>query len=191
MELQLTDNELWTEISSDNYRAYIVLYNRYWRKVYKTALFYFKDASLSEEITQDVFTVLWARRKFLKIEHFQNYLHMTTRYHVFKQLKAKKLDFIEYVETYEEGHVDDNMADKKIRYEDLTSELADMLSALPGRCKEIFWLSRVKQLTNDEIASQLGISKRTVENQLTHALKYLRDSYPKLALVSIAVIFLL
>ncbi len=193
MSSQLTDKELWTEISSDNSRAFVVLYNRYWKKVYKTSSYYLKDKTAAEEITHDVFVVLWERRKFLKIENFQNYLHATTRYHVFKHLKAAKINCIEYINEYQEHHeqAEYNLADEKIYYEDLESELAQILTGLPGRCREIFWLSRIKQLTNDEITVELGISKRTVENQLTHALKHLRSCYPKMAAVSLSIVFIL
>jgi RNA polymerase sigma-70 factor (ECF subfamily) len=48
------------------------------------------------------------------------------------------------------------------------------LHQLPKRCQEIFKLSRFDNLSNDEIAAKLGISKRSVENQITLALKHLR-----------------
>ncbi|MGN8068466.1 sigma factor-like helix-turn-helix DNA-binding protein [Mucilaginibacter sp. 22184] len=48
----------------------------------------------------------------------------------------------------------------------------------------MFWLSRVQNLSNDEIAGKLNISKRTVENQITQALRNLRVSYTKLSTVS-------
>jgi RNA polymerase sigma-70 factor (ECF subfamily) len=54
---------------------------------------------------------------------------------------------------------------------------------LPKRCREIFKLSRMDNLTNDEIAQQLGISKRTVENQITHALKFLRSLLKNTAII--------
>ncbi|WP_172333800.1 sigma factor-like helix-turn-helix DNA-binding protein [Mucilaginibacter sp. SG564] len=58
------------------------------------------------------------------------------------------------------------------------------MKRLPRRCQEIFWLSRVQNLSNDEIEGKLNISKRTVENQITQALRYLRVSYTKLSTVS-------
>jgi RNA polymerase sigma-70 factor (family 1) len=190
---KVTDNELWDAVVSDNSRAFVVLYNRYWKKLYKTAHYYLKDETLAEEITHDVFVALWTRRKYLKIQNFENYIHVTARYHVFKQLKTAKLNCIEYIDQFAstDGMVVYNTADSKLGYEALESELAEVLRELPRRCQEIFWLSRVDNLSNDEIADKLHISKRTVENQITLALRFLRMTYPQLSVVSSLVLITL
>jgi RNA polymerase sigma factor (sigma-70 family) len=59
---------------------------------------------------------------------------------------------------------------------------------LPKRCREIFALSRTDQLTNEEISQRLGISKRSVENQLTTALQYVR-AYLKYTVILVIVLF--
>jgi RNA polymerase sigma-70 factor (ECF subfamily) len=69
-----------------------------------------------------------------------------------------------------------NDGELNIRYQELEKSVDRELEELPRRCKEIFTLSRREQLSNDEIASRLDISKRTVENQLTYALRHLRLS---------------
>ncbi|MBB6109973.1 RNA polymerase sigma-70 factor [Mucilaginibacter lappiensis] len=189
----LTDSELWDAVVADSSRAFVVLYNRYWKKLYKTVCYYLKDESAAEEITHDVFVVLWTRRKHLKINSFQNYIHVTARYHVFKHLKAARINGVEYIEQFAETEdmMVYNTADSKLSYESFETELAQILKELPRRCQEIFWLSRVQNLSNDEIADRLNISKRTVENQITQALKYLRISYPKLSVVSSVLIMTL
>jgi RNA polymerase sigma-70 factor (ECF subfamily) len=179
----LSDEELWGAIVMDDSRAFAVLYNRYWKKLYKTTNYYLKDAAAAEEILHDVFVVLWNRRQYLKIESFSNYVYITTRYHVFKYLKAAKISPIEYIEQYAEDTlpISLNDAEEKISYNDVTLQLESSLKELPKRCREIFWLSRIENLSNEEIADQFGISKRTVENQITHALKHLRLSYQELS----------
>jgi RNA polymerase sigma factor (sigma-70 family) len=64
----------------------------------------------------------------------------------------------------------------RMAYNDLEAELETYLKHLPKRCQEIFLMSRRQLMSNDEIADKLGISKRSVENQITHALKHLRIS---------------
>lgn len=180
---KLTDNELWGDVVSDSSRAFAVLYNRYWNILYKTANHYLKNESAAEEVTHDVFVALWEKRKTRTIEDFQKYIHATTRYQIFKYIKTAKAASISYLENVEETKtlVTYNTASDKLGYEDLESELSLVLKDLPRRCQEIFWLSRVNNLSNQEIADKLNISKRTVENQITCALKYLRVSYPQLA----------
>jgi RNA polymerase sigma factor (sigma-70 family) len=69
-----------------------------------------------------------------------------------------------------------NLGDEHIRQQELDQQLHHYLDLLPNRCKEIFVLSRIEHLSNEEIANRLHISKRTVENQVTSALKQLRIS---------------
>lgn len=61
-------------------------------------------------------------------------------------------------------------------FRDLEFDMESSLSNIPKRCRQIFFMSRKELLSNDEIAGKLSISKRTVENQITHALKHLRLS---------------
>jgi RNA polymerase sigma factor (sigma-70 family) len=172
-----SDNELWSRVTNGDGDAFAHLYHRYSRQLYKTAGFYLKDSSLAEEVVHDVFVVLWQRRTSLKINNFPSYIQVTTRYHVYKKLKEAKISPIEYVEAYEE--VPDSRAGQPLTYklsqEDFETELKGYLQGVPKRCSEIFLLSRVKQLSNTEIASFLNIKRVTVENQITHALKYLRS----------------
>lgn len=174
---KITDEELWHAVVHNDSRAFAVLYNRHWKKLYNTAEHYLRDPGTAELIVHNVFVVLWKRREHLNIENFANYIYVTTRYHVYKELKAKKISPVEYIENYDNIANENtfNTGEEKLNYKDFESQLAECLKPLPKRCREIFWLSRMENLSNEEIANKLGISKRTVENQITHALKHLRD----------------
>src|SRR5690606_1737816 len=179
INIQLTDEALWNSVKINDSRAFVVLYNRYWKKLYKTGDYYLKDKDTAEQLVHDVFVVLWRRRQHLDIKNFANYIHVTARYHIFKELKARKISPIEYIENYEHIDIDTgrNEAEEKLDYKDFEESLAQCLKPLPKRCREIYWLSRIENLSNDEIAEKLGISKRTLENQIRHALKHIRVSF--------------
>jgi RNA polymerase sigma-70 factor (family 1) len=173
----LSDIELWNKVVSDDSGAFALLYERHWASLFKTAEYYAKDPNLAEEIVHDVFVVLWQRRKHLNINNFKSYIFITTRYHVLRQIKAGKISPITYVENYQESsniQVSDKVTEK-ISQSDFEIELNSLLTGLPKRCVEIFYLSRVNQLSNQEIANTFGITKPSVENQITHALKYIRN----------------
>lgn len=176
MKMEFSDSELWDAVVSDNERAFVMLYNRYWKKLYNTANYYLKNPAAAEEITHDVFVTLWEKRKSNKIEKFLPYLQATARYHVYKYLKKSKTNCIEYLNQFAETRISPvyNSSINKLEHENMESRLAQLLNGLPPRCQEIFWLSRINSLSNQEIADRLHISKRTVENQITHALKTLR-----------------
>lgn len=184
MKKEFSDNELWDAVVSDNNRAFVLLYNRYWKKIYNTANYYLKNAAAAEEITHDVFVSLWEKRKSNKIENFLPYLQATARYQVYKYLKAAKINATAYLEQFTDSSVPPvyNSGVNKLEYENMESRLAQFLHGLPPRCQEIFWLSRINSLSNQEIAQKLNISKRTVENQLTRALKALRTFDPQFLL---------
>lgn len=173
----LSDIELWNKVILDDSGAFALLYNRHWASLLKTAVYYTQDQNTAEEVVHDVFVTLWQRRKFLNINNFKNYIFITTRYHVLKLIKAGKVSPITYVDQYDEFAESRTSApeSEKISQSDFEIELKSMLQGLPKRCIEIFFLSRVNLLSNQEIAETFGISKPSVENQITLALKYLRN----------------
>ncbi len=191
-EYQLSDETLWIATQNNDYRAFHTLFNRYWKKLHSTVLHYINDSEIAEQVVQDVFVVLWKRREHLKIEKFASYIHVTARYHVFKELKAKKKTVISYVDDYQsyDDGATTNMGELRLDYKDFENQVGNFLSPLPKRCREIFWLSRVENLSNDEIAEKFGISKRSVENQITIALKHIRNSNLNIASAAFALALL-
>ena len=183
----LSDSELWQLIvKNDDYRAFLVLFKRNWLMLYKTAFQYVKDEAGAEEVINDLFLNLWNRKNHLLIEDIKKYFKAATRYQAFSYLHKKKALRIEYSD-----HIEDdcrysvNQAQENFMFSDLEITLNQHLKLLPNRCKEIFLLSRIHQLSNNEIAEKLGISKRTVENQITHALKYIRFNIKDIAVIMI------
>jgi RNA polymerase sigma-70 factor (family 1) len=185
-----SDSELWEEVTRSNAKAFETLFERYWSVIYGTAFSYLKDKEACSEIVQDIFLNIWQKRNEFKIGCLKNYLTSAARYHVYKKLKAKKSSAILYIESYEHlttTNNDTNRFDENISYLELEKSVETSLSDLPKRCREIFLLSRMSNLTNDEIAQQLGISKRTVENQITTALKFLRSILKNTAVIILTV----
>jgi len=78
------------------------------------------------------------------------------------------MDYKESLEDHVfEDHASHNNGYSNLAYQELEIAVDSCFRSLPKRCREIFVMSRKQELSNDEIAKQLGISKRTVENQLT------------------------
>ncbi|MES2276372.1 MAG: RNA polymerase sigma-70 factor [Bacteroidota bacterium] len=181
----LSDSDLWALIVPGDYRAFTVLYERHWLKLYKTAQKYIRDNEACEEIVHDLFVTLWNRRCYLNILDFNHYLKAATRYQVYAHLKRAKTSQIIYCEELFEdiGSYELNQGQEKMLYTELEQQLTEQLRSLPERCREIFLLSRKEHLSNMEIAERLSISKRSVENQITAALKHLRYHLKDIALI--------
>src|ERR1700761_5345984 len=182
----LSDEELWRNIAAGDDRSFAMFYERYWLRMYKAALYYLRDKDASEEVVQEVFVLIWNKRKTLDIKNFAGYLNSTTRYEVFRKMKAAKNSFLEFHENCPSpANVAYNYGYEKLTELDNSNILDDCLKELPKRCREIFYLSKVQQLSNNEIAEQLGISKHTVENQLTIALKHLKINFSNVAILGL------
>lgn len=185
----LSDEELWRNILADDDRSFAMFYDRYWLRMYKAALYYLRDKEAAEEVVQEVFVLIWNKRKTLDIKNFAGYLNTTTRYEVFRKMKMAKHSILEFHENYPSPkNVAYNNGYERLSERDNTNLLDDCLKDLPKRCREIFYLSKVQQLDNNEIAQQLGISKHTVENQLTIALKHLKINFSTVAILGILLI---
>ncbi|MCX2453732.1 RNA polymerase sigma-70 factor [Pedobacter sp. PLR] len=172
-----SDQELWGEIQQENSKAFDLLFERYWERLYSTCYSYLKNEEACKEIVHNIFLDIWQKRETLEVISFNNYLTSAARYQVYKVIRKEKRNPIQLIEDYDQvPHLDwvRNQGEEKMRHEEIGRNLEEVLNTLPKRCKEIFVLSRIKNLSNEEIAGQLGISKRSVENQLTQALKVLR-----------------
>lgn len=180
------DDELWEAIKFESVIAFELLFDRYWRAVYTTAFSFLNDAEAAAEIANDTFLNIWRKKDTLNISSFKNYLTTSARYHTYKVLKTKKKMRLSYVENYDQLPVSEisvqNEGEEKIRYLNLQEDIENALLDLPKRCREIFLLSRIANLTNVEIAERLSISQRTVENQICIAQKYLQHNIKNIAL---------
>ncbi|TZF84920.1 RNA polymerase sigma-70 factor [Pedobacter sp. BS3] len=173
----VSDIELWESVRIDNEKAFSLLFHRYASGIYSKAYSYIRDREVSEQIVHDIFLTIWNNRKTLQIQSFKGYLTSAARYRVYKHLTARKANLLDYKEELPEpGYAVQNTGYTNLTGKDLENELYSYLENLPKRCREIFLMSRIQLLSNDEIAKKLGISKRSVENQITYALKYLRIS---------------
>ncbi|WP_121245956.1 RNA polymerase sigma-70 factor [Mucilaginibacter phyllosphaerae] len=184
----LSDTDLWDAIRLNDELAFTALFDRYWVRLYKTAQTYIKDHEVSEEVVHDVFLNIWERRHVLQIDSFANFLLTAVRYQVYNRMRAAKSPVF-----FNTAHLpelmDSNAGENHINEQELQQELNRQLVQLPKRCQEIFYLSRMLQLSNREIAAKLGISKRSVENQLTVALKHLRMFLKHTAIFVLFILF--
>lgn len=179
------DLDLWEAVKAGDETAFTKLFYRYSPKIYSTAFSYIKHREACEEIVHDIFMTLWLNRKELEVRSFSAYLTSAARYRVYKYLTSDNKRVVSYKENPEDyqKNVVYNTGYSNIVYNDLEQELDLFLSDLPKRCREIFLMSRRQLLSNDEIAEKLGVSRRTVENQLTRALRHLRLKLRHLPLI--------
>ena len=162
-------------LSKGNLLAFNTLYKKYSGRLYRFALGYLKSEQEAEELVQEVFTIIWEKRADLKEElSFKSFL-FTIAFNIVRKHFRTKLYLNEYFKTETDADVDMNTS-QKITYDSLYQYITELVNQLPERRKEIFIKSRFEGLSIKEIAEKLKISHKTVENQLTEALKFIRTN---------------
>lgn len=133
------------------------------------------DTPLAENIVQDVFLKIWENRTQLDPSgNIKSYLYTLVKNHALKQLRHDEVVTRasgELVELAESPPSPDAVLGER----DLRVAVRNAIDELPERCREIFSMSRFDNLRYSEIAEILDISPKTVETQMSRALKQLRE----------------
>lgn len=130
----------------------------------------------ANEIVNDVFVAIWKRKEHLVLD-------LSLKPYLYRSVHNKSLNFlakrgITIQETEEVPDIAQEHADpcKSLEYKELQKQLNTLISELPPRCQQIFILSRKEGLSHKEISEIMNISTKTIENQITIALKYLKTN---------------
>jgi RNA polymerase sigma-70 factor (family 1) len=155
--------------------AYEQLFKDFYKPLTVFANSFVKDLETGKEIVQDLFVHLYEKRKTLAITtSLKSYLYQSVRNRCLNHLKHQQVQKMHHDQMKPELDFSDNLEDK-IRETELEHMVSKVVDQLPPKCKRIFIMSRVTGLSNGEIAEQLELSKRTVETQISNALKVLRE----------------
>lgn len=165
-------------LSNGNLLAFNTLYHKYCGPLYRFACGYLKSEAEAEELVQDVFKIIWDKRSTLKRElSFKSFL-FTIAFNIIKRHFREKAYLANYLKNV---IISDNdiLTSQQIDYNSLFQYINKLVDLLPKRRKEIFIKSRFEGHSIKEISEELQISHKTVENQLTDALKFIRTSLHK------------
>ncbi|MFN0033633.1 MAG: RNA polymerase sigma-70 factor [Saprospiraceae bacterium] len=151
------------------------------------------DEPACQDLAQELFVDLWNRRENLDI-------HTSLRAYLRRAALNKSLNYIKANRRFQFEDADDlsqlaDTAPQDLHHRQTQDTLEDALHAaigsLPEKCRVVFNLSRFEQLSHREIAEKLGISVKTIENQITKAMKMLREALAHHAQLSPVVIICL
>ena len=159
--------------------AFRHLFYQYADSLERFITYYIHDREKSQDLVLDIFTYIWENRQNFEIKlTLKAYLFQSARNKSFTYIRDKKIPV--YLEEMEGMEIVQNY-DSELELQELHHLIEEAVSLLPDKCREIFRKSREENLTNKEIAGQLHISEKTVEGQITIALKKIRihlgDSY--------------
>lgn len=190
-EVPMNHNAAGNQVAADSTAIIEEIFKMHFNSLHTYAGTILKDEAAAEEIVQNVFFKLWERKDQVLIkESAQAYLYRAVHNDCLNHLRHHKVRAKHHAHVagtakeYEEA-----MDPAALR--ELQQKIDDAMNELPEQCRTIFQLGRVDDLRYRTIADQLGISVKTVDNQMAKALRLLRtklkDFFPLIGVLFINV----
>lgn len=155
-------------------KAFEKIYLNYYKKTLYFITGLVKSEDDAKELTQEVFIKLWTNRETLDPERFvHSYMYTIARNAAFNFLKHKLVE-INYMNEYAAQNIETETSDEILFAKEMALLIEMSVGKMPAQRRKIYQMSRNEGLNNEEIATRLQISKKTVENQLSLALRELK-----------------
>jgi len=171
----MNEQELFDKVKKGDLKAYEQLFKQYYAPAARYASSITRDINIGEEIAQEVFMYIWDKREQIN-------LHSGFKAYLFSSLKNKCINYLKIELPRQQATTDLDGVSSTVNpvmtsddTELIKKRIQHAIDQLPDKCKNIFILSRYGGLTYPEIAEELEISIKTVENQMTIALRKLKE----------------
>ncbi len=175
-----TDQHLLLKLKQGDHTAFERIYRLFVRDLYAFARKNIPSREDCEEIVHDVFSSLWERRSELEIQSLRHYLFSSVRYKViryFRHNAVKKKYAIHYT-WFEVAY--ETMDKENFDPETIRDRVIERIEELPERCRMVTRLRIIENLSHQQIAERLNITRKTVEAHLLQAYKHLRSAYSQI-----------
>lgn len=174
-----TDRELLLLLKQDDERAMAELITRYWQRMLAVAINRLDNQQEAEECVQDVFMRFWQLRDRLELKYtLYTYLSAAVRYRIYNLLDSQHRKSLSMVPLSSEMEISSGEfhADSELLEKELLERISLYVDQLPEKCRIVYKMSREDGKTNEQIASELKITEKTVEAHLTKAVKDIRGN---------------
>lgn len=167
------------------------LYKKYHSRIYQFAKSYLKLTDEAADIVQEVFIKLWNSRESINDNTDLDALVFTITRNAVISVFRKKSNEKKYMDYLLAMSVStDNHTSEMLDYRSLEGQLNDIINQLPEKRQQVFLLSRQQGLKNSEIAKQLNISEKTVEDHMTKALAFIRKRMEVYGVIGMLVVYM-
>jgi RNA polymerase sigma factor (sigma-70 family) len=153
--------------------SFVTLYNRYWQEALFLARQLIEDDFIAEDIVQNIFISIWKRKESLQIDQpVAHYINRSVKFAVAAYIRDLSRKETVPLSSLEDAiHAD---ADAPLLHRELLHKLSDFIGQLPDQNQKVYHMRFHHALDNPQIANLLGISEKTVRNQLSIALSRIR-----------------
>ncbi|TKG93653.1 RNA polymerase sigma-70 factor [Puteibacter caeruleilacunae] len=172
----IRESQLIDRLREGDVTAFELLFRHYYPGLVIYATNFALTQPQAEEVVQEFFIRIWEKHNSInQSDSLKSYFFQSIKNRTLNVLRKQKVKD-EYLEELKREAEEDLIFDPDVYVDsELQHKIQQAVNALPERCKEVFMMSRFQGYSNDEIADVLGISKRTVETQISKALKTLRE----------------
>jgi RNA polymerase sigma-70 factor (ECF subfamily) len=164
------------QFKKGDHHSFKILYGRYAPKLYGFSRRYLNSDADSEEIVQEVFLRIWEKRENIdESQSFSSYIFQAAKHKIFNGFRKKinEQAYLDFIVLAEKSSF--RFTEMDVEYNEIKAKAEKSINSMPPKRQEIFRLSREQGLKNKEIADKLQISIKTVENQMSQALKFLKN----------------
>ncbi len=171
-----SDEDILHLLAQNSEQAIDLLFRQYYTTLCQHIYRIIPDGSKVEDLVQDVFYELWRKRDQLTIKtSIAAYLRRAARNKALNHIRDQRMQF---EDEEHHPHLESKFTSsiQQIEVQELQNLIHTAIEALPERCRMVFSLSRFEEMSYQEIADALNISIKTVENQISKALKLLRSA---------------
>lgn len=181
-----TDQKLFTRLRAGEATALDELFRRHYADLCRVALRFVNNEQEAEDIVQELFVSIWEKRDTQRddLVSVGPYLRRATRNRSLNYLRDQKRIPVDGGEVPITIATPDQ-ADAALEQDELRNQIHGAIDALPERCRLVFVMSKIEDMTHKEIAGALDISPKTVENQMTRAYRYLRQWLSLMLLITL------
>jgi RNA polymerase sigma-70 factor (ECF subfamily) len=151
------------------------VFRRYYSPMVRFCIRYVADSDLASEIVQDLFVKLWSNREKISFNtSFESYMLTSVRNSALTYINKKRSHAEANLRVFSEES-DNTDPSETLQSNNLEESYRKILKDMPEKRREVFLASRYDGLKYSEIAEKLGISQKTVEAQMSAAIKQLKD----------------
>ncbi len=171
----LSEQEIIGAIREGNERIFEEIFRKYYQSLCNYANSILKEMDEAEEVVQNLFLSIWEKRSDLEISiSLKSYLYRAVHNHCLNRIKHLKVreEYQQYAVNFYDASYES--VSQTVMKNELETKIEEAIKKLPEQCRLIFQMSRFEELKYHEIAEQLELSPKTVENQIGKALKILR-----------------
>jgi RNA polymerase sigma-70 factor (ECF subfamily) len=172
----VSDKDLIIQLRAGESTALDELFRRHYVDLCRMALRFVNDEQEAEDIVQNLFVALWEKRATQQgdLGAVGPYLRRAVRNRSLNYLRDRKRIPVDDGDIPETLPAKD-FADDELTQDELRNRIHSAIDALPERCRLVFVMSKLEDMSHKEIAGALEISPKTVENQMTRAYRFLRE----------------